>query len=274
MSLVTMIDLPADHPFVDGFLSAEAAAVKSQVHERYPSEVALVYEINRRAVAIQHQLDIHVDNSAESFGAALYARTLTFAQSSALMLERGLPVQARTLLRAGLETLFALAALAKDRSVSDKLIASHHADRRDLIEKMDRWKDPALRSSITSVLSDAEQVAIAKGKGGAVNVFDFARTAGMEDWYLSLYVLLSFSAHSKVADLDRHVVLDEEGKPSAFRNEPEVSDQQATWVWTSEVLVVAMESIAALFGIGVVGLDGLRQRVAQLGRFPQATDKA
>ncbi|MCW5604686.1 MAG: hypothetical protein KIT18_09095, partial [Burkholderiales bacterium] len=214
-----MAALEVDHAFADGFLSDIVREVRRDVHEKYAPHVQLAYDANRRAVALQHELRIHPNKLEESLGAVLYARTLAFIQSTALLLEHGLPVQARTVLRASLESLFPLAALTKDRSLASKLLASHNADRRTLVDRIQRWQNPVLRASIDSKLSEADLAAIASGTGKAINIYELAKVADMEDWYLTLYTLLSFAAHSKVSDLDRHVVVNEDGEPIEFQNE-------------------------------------------------------
>jgi Family of unknown function (DUF5677) len=259
------------HPFADGFLSESARDVRSAVHAQYPIHFELARLTNRRAVALQHELKIHVHKLDEALGAALYARTLAFVQSSVILLEHGMPVQGRTVLRAGLESLFQLAALAKDRTIAPRLLASHDADRRTLADRIRRWRDPALRASIDSQLSEADLAAMSAGTGKSINIYDLAKLAEMEDWYLTIYTLLSFAAHSKVSDLDGHVVVGNDGKPIEFQNEPVTNDQASVWSWGVEVQLAAMRSTAALFTLEVPELEMLSKRLAEL---PEHSDGA
>lgn len=252
------------HPFADGFLSDAIRDVRNAVHATYADHVKLAYSINRHAVELQHDLKIHIDKLDEAIGAALYARTLACTQSTVLLLEHGLPTQARTVLRASLESLFPLAAIARDVDTASVLLASHDADRRTLADRIRRWKDPALRASIDSKVTEAELDAMATGSGKPTNLYELAKAADMEDWYLTLYTLLSFAAHAKVSDLDRHVVLNADGEPTGFQNEPDLSDQAAVWAWTSEVQLAAMRSVSTLFSLDAIHLESLRQRLGEL----------
>jgi hypothetical protein len=253
-----------DHPFDNGFLSEAAREVRKEVHRRYATHVELLYSINRHAVTLQHTLTIHPEKIEQTIGAVLYARTLASTQSSALLLEYGLPSQARTVLRAALESLFPLAAIAKQPNIATSLIASHDADRKTLVDRIQRWKDPALRASIESKISDAELDAISKSTGKATNIYDLAKLADMEDWYLTLYTLLSFAAHAKISDLDRHVVLNANGIPTEFQNEPDTADQESVWAWTTEVQLKAMRSVSAIFSLDCAVTEGLGQRLREL----------
>lgn len=266
-----MTNAADDHPFADGFLSESVRDVRAEVHAQYPSHVELARLTNRRAVALQHELKIHVDKLDEALGAALYARTLAFTQSSVILLEHGMPVQGRTVLRAGLESLFQLAALAKDRTIAPSLVASHDADLRTLADRIRRLRDPALRASIDSQLSEADLSAMSAGTGKSLNIYELAKLAEMEDWYLTIYTLLSFAAHSKVSDLDRHVVVGDDGEPSEFQNEPVSSGHASAWSWGVEVQLAAMRSVAALFRLEVPELEVLRKRLVDL---PEQGDEA
>lgn len=256
--------MTSEHPLNDGFLSPDVRHIRSRVHERYLEHVELLYSANRQAVELQHSLLIHPDNLQEAVGAALYARTLATIQSAVILLEHGLPSQSRTLLRAALETLFPLAALAKHPDVAPLIIATHDADRRTIVDRIRRWKSPQLRTSIKSKLSDQALDEMAKGSGKAINIYEFAKLADMEDWYLTLYTLLSFAAHAKISDLDRHVVTDAEGEPVEFQNEPDLHDQEAPWAWSTEVQLAAMRSVSVIFSVDCEVIEPLTRRLREL----------
>jgi hypothetical protein len=254
------------HPFDDGFLSGAVRNVRAEVHEKYATHVDLLYSTNRHAVALQHALVIHRDKLEQALGAALYARTLASTQSSVLLLEHGLPSQARTVLRAALESLFPLSAIAKQPNVASSFLASHDADRKTVADRIRRWKDPALRASIDSKVSEADLDAMSKGSGKAMNLYDLAKLADMEDWYLTFYTLLSFAAHAKVSDLDRHVVVDADGDAVAFQNEPDTSSQEAVWAWAVEFQLAAMRSVSAIFSLDCRVVESLSQRLRELAQ--------
>ena len=253
-----------DHPFDDGFLSQVVREVRSEVRRMYAPHVELLYSTNRHAVALQHDLNIHPNNLGEAVGAALFARTLASTQASALLLEHGLPSQAQTVLRSALESLFHLAAIAKQPNVAATFIASHDADRRTVVDRIRRWKDPALRASVDSKISEAELDAMCKGSGKAMILYDLAKLADMEDWYLMHYTLLSFAAHTKVSDLDRHVVLGANGEATEFQNEPDTSRQEAVWAWATEVQLAAMRSVSLVFSLNCQVTESLSQRLHEL----------
>ena len=251
-----------------GFLSESPRAFREHVHAAYRAWVEVLYAINDHANALQHAIEIHRTELAEACAAVLYARTIASAQASVILLEHGLPSQARTVLRSALDTLFPLCALVKSPDLAAQLVSSHDADRRTIADRIRRWSDPSLRSSISGRVSDAELDAMLASKAKSLNKYDLAKQAGMEDWYLTLYTLLSFAAHGAMSDLESHAVVDADGDVAEFKNEPELADQQAVWAWAAEVELAAMRSLASLFSLAstdIEALTGWLKRVADAG---------
>lgn len=240
----SMHDAP-EHQFSDGFLSEIVRTLRSEVHQQNPKLVGLMYSVNRLAVELLHELGISPEKTDQMVGSVLYARTLQSTQAAVLLLEHGMPTQARTILRSALETLFPLSAIAKDPRKADDLIASHDADRRTLADRIKRWKDPELRASVP--LTDTQLDDIVKNPAKATNIFEHAKFAGMEDWYGTLYTILSFAAHSKISDLDNHTVPNAEGEVVELQSEPVLAGQTEVWLWIIEVQLAAMRSVAQIF---------------------------
>jgi len=244
--IMPMSSAPSDQ-FLDGFLSEAVRNLRTEAHAASPDLVTMLYSFNRLAVQLMHEVQVHPEKSEEVVGAVLYARTVQSTQAAVLLLEHGLPSQAQTVLRSALETLFPLAAMAKDPRVATELIASHNADRRTLADRIKQWKHPDLRAAVP--LTDAELDAIVKSPARATNIFATAKLAGMEDWYHTLYTIMSFAAHSKMSDLDKHAVADADGALQGLQSEPIVEGQGKVWLWVVEVQLAAMRSTAQLFDL-------------------------
>lgn len=253
-----------------GFLSAPARAFREHVHAQYWPWVELLYDINHCATDLQHSIHIHRTKLEEAYGAVLFARTIASVQASVLLLEFGLPSQARTVLRSALETLFPLCAVAKEPTLAAELVASHGADRRTVADRVRKWKNPALRETIAKQASEAELDAMLASKAKSLNQYELAKRADMEDWYLTLYTLLSFAAHGAISDLESHAVLDADGDVVEFKSEPELAEQETVWAWAAEVQLAAMRALSQLFAIGSTDIDALAQRLLALGEGANA----
>lgn len=252
------------HEFSDGFLGEEVAAVREMILNQYADWRALLRETNRNAVSQQYLVDCRSGCPRELIGATSYARILATVQASILLLERGLPSQARALLRTALESLFMLAAVERDPGFADLLAESEGAERRSLAEKMLRWSAPELREAVTNQITDEKLSVLASSPEREVKMYRVAEVAEMTDWYLSIYALLSQNAHATLTDLRHHIGFDQAGDVQFILNEPTVDGLHETWSYAVEILLRAQEGFASIFGHQAVGSKDGRERLSNL----------
>jgi len=231
----------------DGFLTEPFDHVREEVRQKYADWRSLLVRVNRLAVDNQYSIEIQLDSNVERYAAVLFARTLATTQASILLLEVGLVPQARTLLRSALETHFALAAIAKEDRVVDKLIEGHAAEQKRVAKNFGHLQHTELKQiADAEIASDRLQPFLASSET-ALSTLDLAKKAGLEHWYRTVYTDLSWSTHGAAVDLDRHVVVGEDGNEAEFRNEPEVEDQESSWLCAIEILLKATTALAAVF---------------------------
>lgn len=231
----------------DGFLTEPLDALREEIRQKYSDWRNLLVQTNRIAVAAQHSIEIHRDNNVELFAAALYARTLSTVQASILLLEVGLVPQSRTLLRAAMETLFKLAAIAKDSTVVVNLIKGHDKEKNRVVEHVKRLQHPELKKLVDEEISSGKLDLLISASTGAKSAFDYAKIAELEDWYLMVYMVFSWSTHGAVSDLDRHILKNGDGYITGLCNEPEIEDQESTWSCAIEILLKSATALAAVF---------------------------
>jgi hypothetical protein len=250
--------------FQQGFLSEPFDEVRHSVRERYARWHAFFLDLNKANVSLQHALPIARDDVRSLLGAALFARTLASTQAAVLLLEHGLLSQSKTVLRSALESLFALCAIATKPELAEPLARTHESDKRSLAEKMLRWKSSALKGALPDSSNEEKLREIVATKTPQLNLFQLAEAAGMTDWYLSMYALLSFPSHSSVTDLISHLVTDGNGIVEALKNEPELEDQDSAWAYASEIQISAASAANTIFGVGVPNLASLEDRLRSI----------
>jgi hypothetical protein len=163
-----------------------------------------------------------------------------------------------------LEALFALGAITEKPEYVQSLIATHEADKRTVADRMLRWQDPGLQQEVAKRISKVELEALKASKAKSMNTFDLAAAADMEDWYLSLYSLLSFPAHGALSDLARHIEIAADGTIEGLKNEPEFDDQEAPWSYAIEIQIKAVEKVAAVFNREPIELQAHRDALHTL----------
>lgn len=211
--------------------------------------------LNEQCVATQHELRVNVDMPRELLGGTLFARTLASSQAAVILLEHGLPAQAKAVLRSALESLFALAAIEAKPELALPLAQSQEANKRSMADKMLQWRSPELKASLSAQVSEAELREMASNRTRDFNTAQLAEAAGMMDWYLSMYALLSFPAHANVSDLVAHLVTDDQGNITELKNEPEVEGQESVWAFAIEIQMRAARAVGGIFGINTVDLQ-------------------
>ena len=246
--------------YARGFLSTVVGNIREEVRQKYAAWIAIFDDVNILSVEYQHTIQIDPTDPTELYGAALFARTIASTQGAVILLEHGMLPQARAVLRTALETLFPLCAIVQKPQLTTKFLASHDADKRTVADRMLKWKDPNLRAAVTDSTSPAELDGYLASKAKKLNVHDIAVEADMEDWYLTHYMLLSFSAHSAVHDLASHLVRDTQGLIVALKNEPEVDNQLATWTFAIEIQLKALHSLSGLFKLDVTRVEMLKAK--------------
>ena len=231
----------------DGFLTEPLDHVREAVRLKYADWRSLLGQVNRLAVANQHSIEIHLDSIVEKYASALFARTLTTTQASIRLLELGLVPQANALLRSAMETHFALAAIAEEPDIVDKLLDGYVAEQKRVATYIKLWQSPELIQFAGEAFAPVRLQPITTNTANALSTFDLAKKAGLEDWYRTVYMVFSWSAHGATVDLDRHVVVGEDGDVAEFRNEPEIEGQEQTWLCAIEILLKATTALAAIF---------------------------
>ena len=231
----------------DGFLTESLGYVREAVRLKYADLYNLLRRVNRFAVHSQHLISIHPNNQQEEFVAKYFARTLTSTQASILLLETGLPSQAQILLRAAMETHFALAAIVKDSSVINKLIDGHRAEQKRVAKTYKHFQNSELKQSAVEVYESGRLQPFLESTATPLSAFDLAQKAGLEDLYRTAYMIFSWPTHGAIVDLERHVVKGENGHLVEFRNEPEVENQEFSWFCAIELLLIALNALAEVF---------------------------
>lgn len=231
----------------DGFLAESLDHVRALIRQKHAEWRSLLGRVNRLAVVNQHSIVIHQDSNLERYAAVLYARTLSTTQAAVLLLEAGLVPQARALLRAALETLFALTAIAKEPAVVDELIEGHAAEQKRAARNAPLWQHPELKQIADAEIASGRLQPLLASSAAALSTFDLAQKAGLEDWYRTVYMVFSWSVHGAAIDLNRHVVRGPDGDLAEFRNEPEIEGQESSWLCAVEILLKVTTALAAIF---------------------------
>jgi hypothetical protein len=210
----------ADDDFSQGFLSPAVIAVAKLIRNRYAPWIAAFARANRYGVELQHSIQVDGGNRQHVLAACLFARTLSNAQAAVILLGRGMEPQTRAMLRTTLESLFALAAVVTDPALADRFTFAHHIEQRRMFFGAREWTSPELKERAAAAATDDKlkeiEAHISETEAKKISAEALAKAAGLHEWYLTAYGLLSWAVHSTVGDLERHVVYADDGSVQEF----------------------------------------------------------
>lgn len=254
-----------------GFLGSQMENWIKDCRARHSPYFALADEVNEFCQASMYEFQVHNADLREMLTASLYIRVLSNYQSVIVLCERGMMPEARTILRAMLEAIFNLCAVAKDPLLARDFVLEDQEQRRKFLNKFRMLHGGRLPPTVNAQeIEELERQLKAEGKIEVRNVEEWAREAGLHPWYLTAYAVLSGSVHSRVRDLERYLVTDEKGNVTEFKwgpSDEELKDHIATAI---SAILQALYCAAALFNLEKKDdIEKFGQRLRQLHPLPQ-----
>jgi hypothetical protein len=263
----------------EGFLSSEISRSVSKIHDRFPQWFKAANSINELGMRILPLLQPVKTNDQQLLVAALYGRALTSFQSAYILAERGLTADARTVVRAAVETTVVLNAVVRDPSVSDLLVLRHQWHNRKLLKS---WiDDPQAVAAMSAAQLTEFKAAIAsidfthpcvKDRGDPLIIASLALKTGLLWLYNAVYRPTSGdSAHTSLQTLERHVQADEASEIQGLRFGPDVANVCDTLSAAISTLLPAIKASITLFHVPQFGpeLDACTEAWKSLGIPPK-----
>ncbi len=210
-----------------GFLSPELEKLKTLQRQKHAEPFGLLdqaSELGQQALSKVSLLKPTTDNLLASI---FFVRGLQTVQGAILMLERGMILEARTLSRGAIETLFYLGSATKDPTFSQDFFRDH-IYRVDKLAKAHERIAVAPEDDHNKLKTAIESARDIAGEGRSMAISDAARRANMMNIYEGFYRGLSTdSAHPTVMSISSHWDKDADDKPCGILWGPEVRDDDA-----------------------------------------------
>lgn len=233
-----------------GFLGKELEQWIPKIRNAHREFFALTDEVNEYCQKAMYKLEAHKENKQEVLVSTLYIRTLNNFQASVLLAERGMMPQCRVLVRAMIEALFSLCAIARSEKYADDFILEDQKNRLRFLNKLRQLHGGVPPDSNKEEVESLEQQLKEEiGAGGIKekSTEQWSKDAGMHDWYLTAYSVLSTSVHSKVKDLERYLALNDKDEIAEFRWGPEDHNIEEILMTSVQGMLTALNYARSLF---------------------------
>jgi hypothetical protein len=170
-------------------------------------------------------LDISRQEVQQVFGACLLCRVTTNLTGVRILHRSKLPLEADTLLRSGLESIFWLGAISRDSAFIEKIKKQDNQSKKLLAKNV-------LKHTVHLTQLSADTIEAVRQRGenktpdgglGRLEIEEAATAAGLEAFYPTYLSLSNQSAHPSAASLNKHLTLenDELSTIDLVPNEPD-----------------------------------------------------
>lgn len=239
----------------EGFLSPEMKTTIERIRRDYADWFEVISATNRLAMEILPALKPDRADSQKVLEAAFYGRALQSIQAAVVLTERGMIGDARTVLRACVETALLQRKIADDAAFADRLVERHDFHRRKLgngvlnnpqfvagLQPVDLEEINATVKEIDSRYPDR--------KPRDINLFDIARSVdGRHLYELFFRPMSGDSAHGTLDSLARHVTTDQHGSMKGLAFGPQPREVAEAVSVATAVLFHVLDTAVDSFGL-------------------------
>jgi Family of unknown function (DUF5677) len=250
------------------FLDPEGQQIRTSMHAQHADVFRFAYELASQAHSLLQSASISSEDLQQLVLAPLAIRATTSFQGTVLLLERGLPTEAKILARSLLEALFRATAIAKGRHYAEAYVLEDQFFRRKIINKS-KLLSPHLREKFegeqTTQLAREIKADIEERELTEKTTQWWAGEAGLSDFYNTAYAVFSLSVHAASRDLEEHLRLNEMERIVAMQVGPSSAELELIAISACESLILTFEAAAAIFSESALNrLAELKAKLAQL----------
>ena len=234
----------------NGFLTNRRCALEAGINKAHAALFERTRQINRDCHELLYAADIRSRDVQHLLVAPLFARALEHYQAALILLGMALIAPAKVVLRATLESVFTTRAVAADEKA---LRAFINADLLQRLKMMNKAKQhdytnlEELREAITPELIESLKEQIETSGAKPLKVEDKSKLAGMHDWYITTYTLLSNATHTNVRELEPYLSLDEAGEVRNLTYAPSNEEIHYLVLTAAHCILLGADAFAGTF---------------------------
>jgi hypothetical protein len=172
---------------------------------------SLSHDLDALCHSVVFSLKIDSGNLQHVLVASLYLKILRTFQGVAVLAEKEMLHESKTLLRGMLESVFAAVAISKDPSLAKRFVEDDYVQRlkllrafNDLPERLKKTVKPRMSKIIKSRLHGLINAPSKPQDISPLSAEYLAKRAGMEDIYYSVFALLTGSNYLRVYELEHY----------------------------------------------------------------------
>ncbi len=234
----------------EGYLTSDVSEITQTITKNYKELFEICYKVNRVGHSFIKNETIDSNNLQEVITLCFLLRILDGHQSSIILCQRGLTINASVILRSTVEAMILMRYVAKDQENLNKYILIDQYQRRKLINVILNDKNgvfsDSIREGITRDLIDQIENSIAELNISELKVEEIAKKVGMHSVYQRAYRVLSSDVHVLPRSLQKYLVIDKNKNINAMNFLPKDDDIPEILEVSGFMLILAIDTIAEL----------------------------
>jgi len=250
----------------EGFLSTSMDEWSRECSGRYSEWFALCKEFNRYCVQLLRKLAHR--NRQESLAVALFIRLLSLFESSIILTERCMVNETKIQLRAMMEALFTLSAIAIDEAMVEQYYDNNILKKLNSLRYYKSHGSDALLKGLDLDRRIEELDGMKKQKSiKPLTTKTLAQKAGLLDFYVSAYSFFSWTVHSNIIDIGQYIHGKSDEQIEEVSWHPQMEGIDKLLLTAMECAVIGLRSVNELFSLGVAGeIEKYFQRYHELAK--------
>jgi hypothetical protein len=234
----------------EGFLSSAIERWSKECRRRYHDWFILSEDFNRYCMQLLPKL-AH-KNRQEHLVVALFIRLLSIFESSIILAERCMMNETKVQLRAMMEALFTLKAISIDETMAERYYDNNILEKLKNLRRYKRYGSDALLKGLDLDKRIEELDEIKKQKSIVPLTFEeLAQKAGLSEFYVTAYSVLSWTVHSNVIDIGQYIRGESDEEIEEVSWHPQIEELDMLLLTAMECAVIAVRAVNELFALGV-----------------------
>lgn len=237
----------------NGFLAIPHSVLKPSLADTYGSSFGMARRINQDLHELIFSADVKNRDGEAIILATLFLRALEHYQGCIILLENGVVPSARVTIRALMEATFRLCAIVKHDGLYKYFIKEDLLYRREIANKIRNNRYEFLHDAQDAISVEAlerleSEISINHPKKFSIE--ELSRLAGMHDWYIGVYSLLSKAVHTQIRELEEYIGFDENGDIREIKYAPQLHEIPTLILASSELILFAAFAFDRRFNTG------------------------
>ncbi|MDR3579667.1 MAG: DUF5677 domain-containing protein [Oryzomonas sp.] len=196
----------------NGFLGEDVKVWIDDNRQHYLELFMLAEQFNSICYESLREVSLSNKDNKKHIISCLFLRIMEHFQGTYVLVTRGMVSSANVMLRALIEAMFVLVSISKDDDALKAYVLNDELERLKLANKIIEDKDEvyseADKKSAKQIKSEIQDT-LKEIKYLRYRTEDFARIAGLHNWYTTVYAFISRSVHATIKDMEQHLDLDE-----------------------------------------------------------------